>query len=108
MPTTNTLDRIAGPENIPNGAGVLFAGAGAGNVYTIKNMKIVNNTAGTITVSLGINGVTDPDLILPAVAIGPGEWAEWDGVLTLDGTDTIESVADATGLTFTASGLAQS
>lgn len=103
----DVLDRTVGPVNIASGTSTLFTGTVA-HVYTIKNMKIVNNSAGSISVRLGIGGVTDALLILPTVALGAGEFAEFDGILVIEGTETLQANATATGLTFTASGMDQS
>jgi hypothetical protein len=100
------LERIIGPMNIPNGTSTLFTGT-ALHVYTYKEMTIVNETGGIITVSLSINGAAASDLILPSVPIDAGGWAEFSGLLVTTGVDTIDATADATGLTFTASGLEQ-
>jgi len=104
---TDTLKRITGPANIANGTSTLFTGTAA-HTYTIKSMEIVNNSAGAITIKLGIGGVADANLILPTVSIDAGGKAEYDGLLVLTGTETIQAVASATGMTFTASGLDQS
>ncbi len=104
---TDILERLAGPANIANGTSTVFTGTGA-HTYTIKNIRVVNNTAGSITLKLGIGGVTDALLILPATAIGAGESGEFDGVLVLAGTETLQANATATGLTITVSGMDQS
>lgn len=102
----DTLKRIVGPVNIGNGTSTLFTGTAA-HVYTIRSMLIVNNSAGAITVKIGIGGVTDALLILEAVSIDAHGKAEFDGVLVLTGAETIQANTTATGLTFTASGLDQ-
>jgi hypothetical protein len=100
------LKRLLGPVNIANGTSTLFTGIAA-HVYTIKNITIVNNTAASITLRLGIGGVADANLILPSVPIGPGEQAQFDGLLVLTAVETIQANASATGLTITISGLDQ-
>lgn len=103
----NVLERVVGPANIPSGTNTLFTGTAA-HTYTVRSMVIVNDSAGSITVKLGVNGVADANLILPAVALLAGEFACWDGFLALSGTETIQANATASGLTFSASGMDQS
>lgn len=104
---TNTLERLAGPENVAMGASVLFAGV-ADHVYTVKNISIVNQSAGPITIKLGINGVADDDLFLPSTTLLAKERAQFDGVLILAGVETVNADASASGLTFAMSGMDQS
>lgn len=101
------LKRLLGPVNIANGTSTLFTGTAA-HTYTLKNITVVNNTGAAITLKLGIGGVADDDLILPAVVIGPGESGQFDGMLVLEGVETLQANASATGLTITVSGLDQS
>jgi len=107
LDTSNTLSRIVGPVNIASGTSTIFTGT-ASHVYTIKSIRIVNNTAGAITVKLGIGGVTDALLLVPPASIDAGGWAEFDGLLVLTGTETLQANASATGTTITVSGLDQS
>ena len=100
------LKRLLGPVNIANGVSTLFTGTVA-HVYTIKNITLVNNGAVAISVRLGIGGVADANLILPAVTIGPGESGQFDGLLVMTGVETLQANASATGLTITVSGLDQ-
>jgi hypothetical protein len=102
----DVLKRLLGPVNVANGSTTIFTGVAA-HIYTIRNITIVNPTAGTITVKLGVNGITDASLILPSTPLGPGESAQFDGMLVLTGAETIQANASATGLTITISGLDQ-
>jgi hypothetical protein len=102
----DTLSRIVGPVNIASGTSTIFTGTTA-HVYTIKQMTIVNATAGAITVKLGIGGVTDALLIMPTSTIDAGGFAEWEGMRVLTGTQTLQALTSATGLTFTMDGLDQ-
>lgn len=102
----DTLKRIVGPVNIASGTSTVFTGTTA-HVYTIKNIKIVNTTGAAITLVLGIGGVTAAFQILPTTTIDAGGFGEFDGLLVLTGTDTLQANASATGLTITVSGLDQ-
>jgi len=103
----DTLSRIAGPANLASGTSTVFTGTAA-HVYTIRSIRIVNNTAAAVTVKLGICGVTDALLILPPTSIDAGGWAEFDGVIVLSGTETLQANTTATGTTITVAGLDQS
>lgn len=102
----DVLSRILGPSNIGNGTSTLFTGTAA-HVYTIRHIVVLNGTAGSITLKLGIGGVADANLVLPATAIGAGERLEFDGLQILTGTETLQANATDTGLTITVSGLDQ-
>lgn len=101
------LARIVGPANIANGTSTVFTGTTA-HVYTIKNIKLVNTTGSPISITLGIGGVGAAAQILPPAVIDAGGFAEFDGLLVLTGTETLQAVATATGVTITVSGLDQS
>lgn len=103
---TDTLSRIVGPVNVALGTSTVFTGTAA-HIYTIKHIRVVNGTGGSITLKLGIGGVADANLILPATALGLGESCEFDGLLVLAGAETLQANASATGLTVTVAGLDQ-
>lgn len=103
----DTLSRLVGPVNMSSGTSTVFTGTSA-HVYAVKNITVVNGSAGSITLKLGIGGVTDPLLFMPATAIGAGESAQFDGLLILAGTETLQANTTATGLTIAVSGLDQS
>jgi hypothetical protein len=100
------LSRIVGPANIGSGTITVFTGTAA-HTYTIKTILLENNSAGSITVKLGIGGITDASLILRSIAIGAGEEAVFSGLLVLVGTETIQANTSASGLTITIAGLDQ-
>ena len=105
------LSRINGPENIGNGNTDVFTGTG-GHTYTIRNTRIINNTAAAITVKLGIGAtgaVADTELILGPVSIpASGGLLNHDCFIVMSGTENLKANATATGTTITISGLDQS
>jgi hypothetical protein len=103
---SDTLKRLVGPVNVGNGTSTVFTGT-TSHVYTIKRIRIVNNTAAAVTVKAGIGGVTDALLIMPPVAIPSGGMWDDDVFVVLSGTETIQANASATGTTVTISGLDQ-
>lgn len=108
LSTTDVLSRLAGPANLANGTSTVFTGT-VSHRYTIKNIRIVNNSTGAITVKLGIGGVTDALLILAAVTLAAGDTMSDDvNMLVMSGTETLQANTTATGLTITVSGLDQS
>lgn len=87
-------------------------GTSAATVYTapsaaiIKNMVMVNVAAVPVTIKLFQGGTTDAKCIQPAITLGPGEWAEWDGSKTMATGDTIAAQASAaTSITLTIDGI---
>lgn len=103
----DVLSRIAGPTNVGNGTNTIFTGTTA-HTYTIKNIRIVNNTAAAVTVKIGIGGVTDGVLIMPPISIPAGGILNHDCFVVMSGTETLQTNASATGTTITVSGLDQS
>lgn len=104
----DVLSRIVGPAAIASGSSTIFTGTTA-HVYSIKSIRVVNTDAANAkTLLLGIGGVAAANQILPTITIDAGGWAEWDGLITLTGTETLQATASATGLTITISGLDQS
>jgi hypothetical protein len=99
-----TLSRLAGPVNLSGSTATYFTGTG-GHTYAIRAIRILNNTAAPITVKVGIGGVTDALLIIPAVTIMPGAAWDDDGLHVLSGTETLQANASATGATLEVSGL---
>jgi hypothetical protein len=108
LSTTNVLKRIVGPANMSSGTSTIFTGTGS-HRYTIKNIRVVNNTAGAITFKLGIGGVTDALLIGAAITLAAGDtFVDDTNMVVLEGTETIQANTSATGLTVTISALDQS
>ena len=101
------LSRIVGPVNLANGSSTVFTGT-ASHVYTIKHIRLVNTTGAAITVTLGIGGVAAANQILPPTPIDAGGFSEFDGLLVMSGTETLQANATATGCTITVAGLDQS
>lgn len=56
----------------------------------IKNITITNPTGAAHTVQLSQNS----NVILPTVSIGAGEWAMFDGTLTITNPDSITGICD--------------
>ena len=61
----------------------------------IKSIRIANTTANSTTVKLWNGGSGDANVILPAVTIDAGGFAEFDGTLTMNAADTLHAQAGA-------------
>lgn len=108
LSTTDVLKRIVGPVNLANGSATFYTGTAA-HRYTIKNIRVVNNTAGSISFRIGIGGVTDALLIIPAIALAAGDFYSEDvNMLVLEGAETLQATTTASGLTVTVTALDQS
>jgi hypothetical protein len=103
----DVMARLAGPANAGSGTSTVFTGT-SGHTYSIRSIRIVNNTSAPITYKLGIGGVTDALLVLPAIAVQAGSAYHEDALFVLSGTETLQVNASATGGTITVCGLDQS
>lgn len=77
--------------------------ASVGSLYTpstgkgavLTHWKATNNDSVARTFTLYINGTTNAHVWWKSVALGPGESAEWDGVMPLNSSDELHGVASA-------------
>lgn len=100
------LSRIVGPVAVASGTSTIFTGTNL-HTYTVKQIRIVNNTTGGINIKIGIGGVTDALLILHDVTI-PGKSTFTDsGLWVVKNTETVQASAGTTGLTISLHGLDQ-
>lgn len=103
----DTMARPSGPANIGSGTSTLFT-VTTNHTYTIRSggILIVNNTTAPITYKLGIGGVTDALLIMPAIAVPGGgaiSWPPENSYVVLLTGETLQVNASATGGTGTVS-----
>jgi hypothetical protein len=72
----------------------------------IKAMRFVNTTAGIVTIQLWQDGVTDSELILPAVDVQANGWVTIDDLIIVDVNGTIEAECNTlSAITYTLYGL---
>lgn len=102
----DTLKRIVGPVNVPNGTGTAFT-AVASHTYTLKSIRLVNNTTASITVQMGINGTTNSFLVLAPVSLPTVTQLIHDCFLVMSGTETLQTSGSLSGVTLTVCGLDQ-
>ncbi len=103
---SDTMSRLAGPANAGNGTSTAFTGTTA-HTYSIRSIRYVNNTTASITIKIGIGGVTDAVLIIPAIPVAPGAAFHDSGLFVMSGTETLQINTTATGGTLTVCGLDQ-
>lgn len=104
----DTLSRLAGPANLASGTSTVFT-VPTGHTYTLKNITLVNTGVSDSTVSLGIGGTTAADLIGESLLLdASGGFAVFNGIITLNETETLQANASQSGITCTISGLDQS
>lgn len=102
---TYLASRLAGPANVASGSSTIFTGTG-GHVYTVRSIIFANNSAAPITLKIGVNGITDADLVLAATAVQPGDTLVFDPMmLVLSGAETIQANASVGGGTLTVNGV---
>ena len=96
---TDTLKRLA-QGTLPSSAGTLYTVPGATSTI-VKKITLANPTGTDRTARLTNGGTADANVILPAVTIPAGGFAEWEGSMTLAAADTISGVASAaTAITY--------
>lgn len=61
----------------------------------VKHIRLVNFSGASVNVKLWHDGTANQNLILPSVALGAGEWAEFDGSLLMETGDTLMAEANA-------------
>ena len=98
--------KILAQGEIGTVSGALYTVPGATSAI-IKSIVIINQTAAAITVTLWINGTTDPFLWLPSTTSIPANgMIEWEGSLALAAAEVINGdTATGNTLTFTISGV---
>lgn len=99
-----TFERLVGPANIANGTSTV-ATVPALTKWILRGIRVVNNTAGSITFKLGIGGVTDPDLIVQEVTLLTKQAYQDNDLVVMEAGEDLEADASATGLTITVSGI---
>lgn len=89
-------------------------GTSATTLYTVpaatqaivKHIRIVNNDTSARTIKLWHDGTADANVILPATPVRAGGWAEFDGTITLEASDSFSGQASvASTVTVTIYGL---
>lgn len=72
----------------------------------VKQIRLVNVSVAAATIKLCQGGTADANCILPAVSLGPGEWAEFDGsIFMATGTTLAAQAQTASAITMTVHGV---
>jgi hypothetical protein len=107
LDTANALTRFY-IGNLASGTTANVFTVTTSHIFTLKNIRVVNNTAGAISFKLGINGVADANLITATITLAAGETYNDDCFIVMASTNTFQANTSATGLTLCVSGLDQS
>jgi hypothetical protein len=79
---------------------------GAATQIVVRHIRVVNNDTSDRTLKLWHDGNGDGQVILPATTIKAGSWAEFDGAISLEASDTFYGQASVnTKITVTVYGL---
>jgi hypothetical protein len=91
----------------PSTAQQLLYEAPAGTTAIVGHIRLANLHGSTArTAKLWQNGVADTNIVLPALSIESGGWAEFTGSIILDAGDILYGVANAgTSVTYNIYGL---
>ena len=85
--------KVLAQGEVPTDSTAIYTCATA-NGAIVKHIKFVNQTAGALTITVWVNGNTDPYLWLPATTEIPANGsAEWEGSLAIANTNTIKADA---------------
>lgn len=78
---------------IPAAVAVIYT-VPASTQTIVKHIVVSNNTASTVTnIFLYHNGTGDTQILLPGLDLAAGEWAEFDGSITMAAADTLQAKA---------------
>lgn len=105
----DVLRRLVGPVNMPTASSNQYAVVTGGTTTytTIRNIHVLNTTAGSLTFNLSINAAATvaTACIYYQFYVAPLTAFDWSGTLVLHANDTLGIMASATGLTLTISGV---
>ena len=88
-------------ETVDNSNDTIYT-APSNTTTIIRSMRAVNTTGTAATLKLFHGGTATANIILPFVTIEASGWAEFDGTIIMEATDTlvgISSVDEAINLT---------
>jgi hypothetical protein len=95
--TTDTVKKL-GQMELTGSTDTLYTVPGATSAL-VKHMSIVNtSTISGSTVKLWHDGSANVNLIMPAVTIAAGEWAEFEGTITMETGDTLKAEAQSANI----------
>jgi hypothetical protein len=90
--TTDTVKKL-GQMELTGGTDTVYTVPGVTSTL-VKHMSIVNtSTVSGSTVRLWHDGSSNVNLIMPAITIAAGEWAEFEGTITMETGDTLKAEA---------------
>jgi hypothetical protein len=67
----------------------------SGKQMIVKHIRVVNNDSTARTIKLWHDGTAAVNVILPATSVRAGGWAEFDGTITLEASDSFSGQASA-------------
>lgn len=84
----------------------LITAGGAGTYTVVRHVHVVNATATTAWITLGVNGVAAANALVWQLSVAPGDFFDWTGNIPLIGSlttpDTLQMIAQtALALTVT-------
>lgn len=99
---TETVKKL-GQMVLTGGTDTLYT-VPASTQVLIKSIFVVNNGVVDQTVKIWQSGSADVNVILPTVTLGAGEFATYEGAITMAAADTLKADGD-TGITITVEGV---
>jgi len=91
----------------PSTANQLLYEAPSGTTTIVGHIRLSNTSGASKTAKLWQNGVANTNVVLPALTIEGGGWAEFTGSIIMDAGDILYGVSasDATSVTYNLYGL---
>lgn len=102
---TETYKKLAQGGLLAAG-GIIYTAPATGAGAIVRLIHLVNVAGAQQSPKLWQGGVANSNLILPSTAMQAGEFANFDGVITLAPGDTLRGQCDSdNGVTYTISGV---
>lgn len=103
---TDTFKKLAQAQVAASPSTTTLYTVPASTQTVVRHIRMVNTTGTDRTLKLWHDGTNNVNVILPPTTIKAGGWAEFDGTLTFEASDTLISQASAgSAITVTVYGL---
>ena len=101
----DTLKRLAGPSQLASSSTTVYT-VPAATTTVLRNIRVVNTTAGAVTFTMSIGADAAGTRIYNAYSVAANDLYDWSGCIVLGAAETLRAYASAaTSLTLTVSGV---
>lgn len=85
----DSFEKLA-QQQVPNSATTIYT-VPASTQTIVKHIRVVNPSGADATIKIWHDGNADINIILPFATVLAGGWAEFDGVITMETGDTLQT-----------------